>query len=111
MLQSYKEGKAMQLTIEKQLETFCLHLAESERSQATMQKYRKEASEFLHFLEGRPPTKSLVLEYRARLQEQGRPQTVNAKLSAVHAYLIFCGRADCRVRLMKVQRRAFLEER
>ena len=39
----------MQLTIEKQLETFCLHLAESERSQATMQKYRKEASEFLHF--------------------------------------------------------------
>lgn len=101
----------MQLTIEKQLETFCLHLAESERSQATMQKYRKEASEFLHFLEGRPPTKSLVLEYRARLQEQSRPQTVNAKLSAVHAYLIFCGRADCRVRLMKVQRRAFLEER
>ena len=101
----------MQLTIEKQLETFCLHLAESERSQATMQKYRKEASEFLHFLKGRPPTKSLVLEYRARLQEQSRPQTVNAKLSAVHAYLIFCGRADCRVRLMKVQRRAFLEER
>lgn len=101
----------MQCTEKERLEAFCLHLAENERAPATIEKYRKETLEFLHFLEGRPPTKSLVLEYRARLQEQGRPQTVNAKLSAVHAYLIFCGRADCRVRLMKVQRRAFLEER
>lgn len=101
----------MQCTEKERLEAFCLHLAENERAPATIEKYRKETLEFLHFLKGRTPAKSLVLEYRAHLQGQNRPQTVNAKLSAIHAYLCFCGLGDCRVRLMKVQRRAFLEER
>ena len=101
----------MQCTEKERLEAFCLHLAENERAPATIETYRKETLEFLHFLKGQTPAKSLVLEYRAHLQGRNRPQTVNAKLSAIHAYLCFCGLGDCRVRLMKVQRRAFLEER
>lgn len=90
-------------------EAFCRALEENEKSRATIRKYGREIRRLNAFLDGREPTKALMLEYRERLRRQYKPQTVNGKLSAVHAYLKWAGREDCRVRFLSVQRRAFID--
>lgn len=84
-------------------------LVENEKARATVEKYVQEAEQLRLALCGAPVTKAGVLAYRERLQ-QYRALTVNNKLSAVNAYLRFCGAERCEVKLLKVQRRAFREE-
>lgn len=74
-------------TAESQLTGFRLWLAENERSEATAEKYARDVAQFFLFLEGREISKALLLEYRARLLEHSKLQTV----SAIHAYLGFAG--------------------
>ncbi len=81
----------MMSTAESQPQGFRLRLAENERSEATVEKYTRDEAQFFRFLEGREISKALLLEYRARLLERSKPQTVNAKLSAIHAYLALPG--------------------
>jgi integrase len=83
---------------------------ENEKARATVEKYVQEAEQLRLALCGAPVTKAGVLAYRERLQQQYRALTVNNKLSAVNAYLRFCGAEHCEVKLLKVQRRAFREE-
>lgn len=97
-------------TEKAKLQRFSLCLSENEKSKSTIDKYTRDVAQFLHFLGGREATKCLLLEYRGRLQERNKPQTVNAKLSAIHAYLNAIGLPHCKVKLMKVQRKVFLEE-
>lgn len=85
-------------------------LVENEKARATVEKYAREAERLRLFLDGAPVTKAGVLAYRERLQQQYTALTVNNKLSAVNAYLRFCGAEHCEVKLLKVQRRAFREE-
>lgn len=91
-------------------EAFCRALEENEKSQATIKKYGREIRRLNAFLDGREPDKALMLEYRERLRQQYKPQTVNGKLSAIHAYLKWIGREECRVRFLSVQRRAFIDK-
>lgn len=84
-------------------------LVENEKARATVEKYVQEAEQLRLALCGAPVTKAGVLAYRERLQQQYRALTVNNKLSAVNAYLRFCGAEHCEVKLLKVQRRAFRE--
>lgn len=97
-------------TEKAKLQRFSLCLSENEKSKSTIDKYTRDVAQFLHFLGEREATKCLLLEYRGRLQERNKPQTVNAKLSAIHAYLNAIGLPHCKVKLMKVQRKVFLEE-
>ena len=85
-------------------------LVENEKARATVEKYAREAERLRLSLDGAPVTKAGVLAYRERLQQQYTALTVNNKLSAVNAYLRFCGAEHCEVKLLKVQRRAFREE-
>ena len=95
----------------RELEGFRRFLVENEKSAATIQKYLFEVGEFYDFLGDREADKLLLVQYRERLQKCYRPQTVNGKLSAVHAYLGYVGRRELRVKYLKVQRRADVEER
>lgn len=92
------------------IEEFRMMLYESEKSEATISKYMHDVSQFLEFLGERELTKGILLEYRERLNEQFKPQTVNGKLSAIHIYLEYLGREDCRVKFLHVQHKAFVEE-
>lgn len=62
------------------------------------------------YLSGEGLTKSRLLEYRKILQSQVKAQTVNGALSSINAFLEFCGWQDCKIKLLKVQRKAFLDE-
>ena len=53
-------------------------------------------------------TKELTAAWKEGLVAQGyAPATVNAMLAAVNGLLAFLGREDCRVKLLRIQRRLF----
>lgn len=85
-------------------------LKEDEKAPQTIQKYVREASALILFLGGSTPSKSRILDYRDYLQRQNKTHTVNVKLSAVNAFLEYTGHCDCKVRLLKVQRKAFIDD-
>lgn len=93
------------------MQGFVNGLRTSERAAATIEKYVREVERLYDFLAGRELTKEAMLEYRQRLCDKDeKPQTVNAKLSGINAYLKAIGRADCCIQLLKIQRRAFIDE-
>ena len=50
------------------------------------------------------------MEYRDQLLKKRKAQTVNGSISAINAFLDFDGLPECKVKLLKVQRQAFIEE-
>ena len=97
-------------TLNELLEDYAVYLRENEKSRLTIEKYVHELTCFLQFLDGKRITKAVVLDYREFLQSQNQARTVNAKLSAIHSYLEYAGLPWCKVRFLKIQRRAFLED-
>lgn len=96
---------------QKQLIEYERHLYDNERSTATVEKYIREVSNFYDFVQrtGRLD-RAVVMSYRDMLRFRNKPQTVNGKLCAIHGFLDFIGRPDCKCKFYKVQRRAFLDE-
>lgn len=94
-----------------QISEYERYLFHNERSAATVEKYMHEVKAFYDFIgQSDRLDKAAVLKYRDRLRERNKPQTVNGKLCAIHGFLDFIGRGDCKCKLYKVQRKAFLDE-
>ena len=93
-----------------ELQAFEKHLRENEKSPATIEKYLRDARAFLCWLDGRKPTKELTVCYKEGLTERYEAASVNSMLAGVNSYLSFSGRADCRVKPLRVQRTLFGSE-
>lgn len=85
-------------------------LIEDEKSEATVKKYVHEAELLTEFLKTRSGSKSAVLEYREALKKAYDAKTVNVKLAAVHSFLTYLGKEEWKVKFLKVQKKAFVEE-
>ena len=94
----------------EQILAFSTALFQAERSQATVEKYLRSVRAFSLFLDGRPITKSVILEWKDSLRHRGyAPSTVNASLAALNYLFNFLGWSDCRTHYLKIQRRLFRE--
>lgn len=92
-------------------DAFAAHLRQEERSSGTIEKYLRDAAEFSRWLGGRALNKEAAAGWREHLlEERYAPATINSMLSAVNALLRFLGREDCRIKFLRVQRRAFREQ-
>ena len=92
------------------LEAYHGHLKAEEKSPATIEKYLRDARAFRQSLpEGGEVTREAVLQYKRTLTETRRAASANSMLAALNSLLSFLRREDCRVRLVKVQRRCFRE--
>lgn len=90
------------------LAAFAAFLTSRERSPGTVQNYLRAAQAFAGYLAGAPLTREGALGWKASMLAAGcAAATVNARLSALNRLLVFLGRADCRVSLLRVQRRIF----
>src|SRR5699024_6599027 len=87
-----------------------IFLIQGEKSRATAEKYMRELQMLSAFLGGAKVAKQKILEYRERLIRSYQTQTVNAKLSAVNPYLDLTGCQTGTVKLLKIQRQAFIDE-
>lgn len=100
----------MNMIQEQDIREFESYLYLNERARATVNKYVQSVRKLAEYLNGERVEKTRLLEYREYLLRQRKAQTVNGALSAINAFLDFCGEQECRVRLLKVQRQAFLDE-
>lgn len=91
------------------MNAYLTNLAENERADATVRKYRADLTAFLAVAGNRPITKQTVLDYKKRLSERYAAASVNAALAALNGFFAFCERPDLRVRNLRVQRAIFEE--
>ena len=94
------------------LSAFEQYLKTEERSDATIEKYLRDAWQFAAWLRGRTVTKEAAASWKEHLVEQSYDAgTVNGKLAALNAFFRFADWEDCRVKSLKRQRRVFREQK
>lgn len=102
----------MENTIKTQeIRHFAATLREDEKSNATIEKYIRDVTAFVQFLSSRELTKQEVMDYKKQITESYAPASVNSMLVSVNAFLAFIERSDCRVKLLKIQRQMFVNEK
>ena len=90
---------------------FAASLRAEDRSQGTVSKYLRDIRAFAAWLGDRELTPETAAGWRDRLLEQGfAPVTINSMLSAVNRFLGFLGQEKCRIRFLRIQRRAFRDQ-
>ena len=93
---------------EETLKQYRIYLAEREKSIATIDKYLRDIRTFLQWMgEDRSVTKEKVIAYKAWLQERYKTSSVNSMLVALNGFLDFMGKAQNRVKTVKVQKQMF----
>lgn len=104
------ENTACKKVTEQMITDFLKYMQDEEKSAATIEKYMREVKNLAYFLQGGDIYKEKMLEYRETLQQKYQARTVNGKLSAINSYLEFSGNEKSRVRYLKVQHNAFIDE-
>lgn len=91
-----------------QIDAFEQYLRDEEREPGTVEKYLRDIRTFAAWAGRRVISKSLSISWKERLKSSFyQPETINSKLSALNKFFTFLGWSDCRVKLLKLQRRLF----
>lgn len=93
------------------IKKFIHQLWREEKSEHTLEKYQRDAQNFLNFCGERPVSKKLALNYKEELKKTYKTASINSMLVAMNRFLEFIGCGDCKVHTLKIQRRIFCEER
>lgn len=97
---------------EESLGAFADFLRREERSKSTVEKYSREISLFLQWLDGRSIDQEQVIQWKHHLMEMDyTPSTINGMLVELNRFLVFIGHPECKVATLKLQRRLFREEK
>lgn len=84
------------------------YLYAEERSAGTVDKYMRDLSAFMRWLNGRTVTKELLIQWKEHLQAQHyAPSTINSMLAALNGLFRFLGWETFRIKFLKIQRRLF----
>ena len=86
------------------LERYEDYLRQEERSANTVGKYVRDLRAFFSFQGEMPLTKEQVLSWKERLAASYAPASVNSMLAAVNSFLVWAGRPECRVNLIRIQK-------
>lgn len=86
-------------------------LVERELARETVSKYVRDAGRFLDALGPAVPlalmTKADVVGYKESLVESYAPASVNTMLSSLNSFLEFAGRAECKVKHLRIQKETY----
>ncbi|MBC8537173.1 tyrosine-type recombinase/integrase [Feifania hominis] len=94
-----------------EVQSFLEHLRAMERSESTIEKYRRDIQLFYqHLPQGGQITREATAAFKSALCAHRAAATVNSMLVALNGYLTYIGRPDCRVKLLRRQRRLFREQ-
>ncbi len=93
-----------------EIEKFRKYLFENERADATISKYLNAITAIKEKYHGEELNREKLILYRRKLLETHKAQTVNGIFTALNAFFEFLGRPDMRIRLIRVQNRAFIDE-
>lgn len=94
-----------------ELRAFASCLKIEDRSPGTISKYLHDAAKFAAWLGDRTLTRETAAAWRDYLvQKSYAPATINSVLSAVNCLLKFLGREDCKIKFLRIQRKAFRDQ-
>ena len=94
--------------IPQTLHTFASCLQREEKSAVTIEKYLRDARQFLLHLGGQEITKDRIIAYKTYLLEQSYQTTsVNSMLASLNSFLTFLGLSHYRVKSVRTQRKVF----
>ena len=91
----------------KLIQDFKEYLINEERSSSTLDKYVRDITVFMKWIEHRELNKSIVLQYKQELIEKYSPATVNSVLSSLNSFFIFNEWHDLKVKTLKIQKQIF----
>ena len=92
------------------LRKFKEHLENEERSEATMEKYMRDAKCFVSFIGKRDLDKQAMLEYKAMLGGTYAVASANSMIAAANCLLRFCGWHELCIKQFKMQRIVYCSE-
>lgn len=92
---------------EIQMKNYLNHLRDEEHNPATIRQYRHDILCFFSALGTGELTKEATLSYKEKLEQDYQPVSVNVKLSALNSFFEFVGRSDLRLKLLKIQQKAY----
>ena len=96
---------------ECQIQQFHDYLLREEKSAATVEKYLRDVRAFSAYVGKQGVTKDVVVAYKKHLLDAGyAARSINSMLASVNGFLAFMGWQDCRVKSVKLQRRAYCAE-
>lgn len=93
------------------IQRYAAHLQEQERAEATVSKYVHDLTALLEYLNGGELTKTALIGWKNSLTETYAPASVNSMLAAVNGFLSFVGGRELAVKLLKIQKSPFTDER
>ena len=85
-------------------------LVENEKATATIEKYMRDIQQFSEYAANKPLDKSLVLEYKAFLEETYAVRSANSMLAALNAFFRYLGWHELCVKQFKIQKEAYCSE-
>ena len=92
------------------ISAFARYLQEEEKSPATIEKYSRDVRAFYAYLpERKNVDKDVAIAYKKEIETQYKPASVNSMLASINHFFLFCGWSSCRVKTIKIQKRAFVE--
>ena len=89
------------------IHSFKTYLIEEEKSENTIEKYIRDVTFFMIWLNDQEVTKILALEYKKELCEKYAPASVNAAISSLNSFFSFTGWHEIRIKALKIQRQIF----
>jgi len=92
------------------INAFKTYLVENEKAEATTQKYIHDIRCFADYSGERVLTKTLILDYKAMLEQNYAIRSANSMLAALNAFFRFNGWHDLCVKQFKVQKEAYCSE-
>ena len=95
----------------KSIQKFKKYLIETEKADATIEKYIRDITAFAAWLDGKIPDKCKVLEYKGVLIQKYKPTSVNSVLSSLNAFFEYCNWFKLKVKSIKLQRQIFSDSK
>lgn len=92
------------------LSSFEQHLIDDEKSNATIEKYMRDAQCFKEFAGERKIDKHLVMSYKNSLENKYAITSANSMLASLNALMRFNDWHDCCVKQFKIQKKAYCSE-
>ena len=96
---------------EKIISEFEKHLTLEEKSPVTIEKYVRDVTAFMVFLDDCAISKEIAIEYKQQLVNEGYAvRSINSMLASLNSLFAFLGWDDCKVKSIKLQRQIYCPE-
>lgn len=90
---------------------FQKYLTEEEKSNATIEKYIRDVTAFVSYINGIAITKETVIAYKQHLLDESYAvRSINSMLASLNSLFCFLGWNDMKVKSLKVQQQVFCPE-